>query len=221
MTNDRELSPGLRLMQAAYEGMPKSMGDRERTNALAVLLQEAIRMKFVFRPGDAAALDKMSIHTCVGVFRPLDKLHYALSCREGGTYARMWEAHMGFTPWKAAVVAIREHELVEGNRVFTGMALLLPAAFTPHEDLATHKGLQVWWVTDVDAATINVCRYAPDLADGIARPFKRPGGAPARRRQFRRAEWAALQEQVTREWTSALQPHPSCSDSTHAHGLVA
>ena len=196
-------------MQAAFEGMPKSAGDRERVSSLGRLMQEAIRMNFVFRTSDAAALDKMSIHTCVGVFRPLDGHHYQLACREGGTYARMWEAHNGFKPWKAAVVASREGELVEGNRVFTGMALLLPSTFTPPEDLASHKGLQVWWVTDVDDATINVCRYVPHVWNGYPRAFQRPGGAPARRRQLRREEWDALQEQVSREWASAVQARPS------------
>lgn len=214
MNKKTELSAGLTYMRAAQNAMPRSLGDRERINGMSSAMSLAIRCCFEFRPEDANELRRMGIETCVGVFRPMEESFYRAACRDGGTYPRMWEQFHGIKAWRArkAVHFNADHrrEVVENSRVCTHTAVLMPQTFASAEpDLASHDGHQVWWVTDFNNDTINLCRYKP--SEGHWGALNRPGGAPARRRQVARADWEIFQaalavqagEDVRLKWTEA------------------
>lgn len=213
MQNDKDQpSAGLAFMRAAKVAMPKTLGDRERIAAMSAAMSLAVQNRFAFKPEDAAELRRMGIETTVGVFRPLDGYYY-LACRVGGTYAKMWETFHKQKPWKAAAAVFTDYrnscslELLEDNRVTTNTAILMPEGFAPVEpELASHQGMQVWWVTDVTDSTINVCRYKN--SGGHKGQFQRPGGAPARRRQLSREDWAVVQGLAKTAWTNVVSKLP-------------
>lgn len=207
-----EISKGLAFMLAAKAAMPASLGDRERTSAMHSAMKLAVRNRFAFQQEDVEALKRMTIDTCVGVFRAMDLSYYYIACEAGGTYPRVWEKEHGIKAWRAAK-AVHTHwsrptSFVDDSRVCTGVAVLLPPSFSKEEpELASYMGMQVWWVTDFTDQTINLCRYKPhDIT-----PLRKPGGAPARRRQLTRDEWDIFQlvmkslagEDVRVKWTQA------------------
>jgi hypothetical protein len=194
--NSNKKSAGLVFMAAAKAAMPRTLGDRERISAMDTAMGLAVRNRFAFEPEDVQELRSMRIETCVGVFRPLDLLFYRMACHAGGTYARMYEQYLGLKPWRAgkAIFPAFQHDdsVHENVRVCAGVAVLMPPTFSLEEpELASHKGLQVWWVTDSTATTINLCRYKP--AEGHKGEFRHPGGTPARRRQLTHEEWDIFQ----------------------------
>lgn len=203
-------SAGLAYMLAAKAAAPKSLGDRERIAVMGASMDIAVRNRFPFKPDDAEELANLGIRTCVGVFRPLDQCYYRIACLVGGTYPRMWEAYHGLAPWKAAVAVIPYHfrirdDLLENTRVTTDIGVLMPQSFGPDEpELASHLGLQVWWVTSCTGDTVNLCRYSPST--GYAGHLQRPGGAPARRRQVDRDAWGKYQAEAKAAWAGRTNP---------------
>lgn len=207
-----EISKGLAFMLAAKAAMPASLGDRERCSAMHDAMKLAVRNRFAFQPEDVEALKRMTIDTCVGVFRAMDLSYYHIACEAGGTYPRVWEKERGIKAWRAAK-AVHTHwsrptSFVDDSRVCPGVIVLLPPSFSTEEpELASYMGMQVWWVTDFTDQSINLCRYKPD--DNT--PLRKPGGHPARRRQLTRDEWDIFQlvmkslagEDVRMKWTQA------------------
>lgn len=201
-------SAGLAFIQAAQAAAPRSLGDRERVHVMDTAMGLAVRSRFPFKPEDAPDLRRMGIETTVGVFRALWPGYYRIACQVGGTYPRMWEAANSFRPCKAAVavfphsghLSLRD-ELLEDNRIYKDIGVLMPQTFTAEEpNLATHRGLQVWWVTDITNETINLCRYTP--SESYNGQLSRPAGPPARRRQVTREEFAKWQEETKVCWAS-------------------
>lgn len=207
---DNAISAGLAYMLAAQAAIPKTLGDRDRVSVMHSCMKIAVQNRFPFKPEDAEPLQKLNIHTCVGVFRALDQMYYRRACQVGGTYPRLWEAAANLTPWKAAVALFPQYidmgsEVLENNRVTTDIGVLMPQSFGAAEpDLANHMGHQVWWVTNYSDETINLCRYKP--TEGYAGHLRRPAGAPARRRQIDRAAWDKYQAEVKETW--ANRPNP-------------
>ena len=212
MHKDQKPSAGLVFMQAAHDALPKTLGDRERIAALSEALQLAIRNRFPFTKHDAEALLRMTITTCVGIFRPLD--YYLGACVFGGTYAKMWEAHHNQKPWVALTAIapdhlVRGYELLANNRVTTQMGVLLPPEFDVEDGYNTIpvEGKQVWWVTSQDNDHITVCRYR--LTDeemsriGRAVPFIHQGRKPFRIRKLTRDRWAELNTESADEKQAA------------------
>lgn len=189
-----ETSKGLAFMLAAAAAMPRTLGDRERAKAMSVAMSLAVKYRFEFKSGDVQALERLSIETCVGVFRPLDQHYYYLACEAGGTYPRVWEQANGIQAWRA-VKAVHTHwseatSFMDEARICPGVAVLLPPSFSKEEpELASYQGMQVWWVTDFSDESINLCRYKPYKSFAL----RKPGGAPARRRQLSREDWDASQ----------------------------
>jgi hypothetical protein len=87
--NNSNVSAGVSFLQAAENGIAKSIGERLRSATMNDLLMTAIRTKMAFMPDDAAALRSFSITSSVGVFRPLDESFYRQACLSGGSYAQM------------------------------------------------------------------------------------------------------------------------------------
>jgi hypothetical protein len=212
MHKDQKPSAGLVFMQAAAAAMPKTLGDRERVSAFDGAMLLAIRNRFAFSKHDVEHLLRLTIRTCVGVFRPLDPGFYLQACVHGGTYAKMWEAHHKQKPWIALAAIVPEHishgfELLENNRVTMRMGVLLPESFDEHDERTIPvEGKQVWWVTTQNDEHITVCRYRLTDAElahvGRARPF-RHSGRPYRIRQLTRAQWAELNQAPAEEKQAA------------------
>lgn len=211
MHNDQSISAGLTFLQAAASAMPKTLGDRERIAAMCEAMQLAVRNRFAFAKQDAKALQRLGIETSVGVFRPLD--YYMLACVNGGTYARMWEAHHSQRPWMARKAITPDYlrnafSLLDNNRVAPRMGVLLPESFDAH-DPATMlvDGLQVWWVTGMSDEFIRVCRYRLTPAEMENRnrstPFQHQNRSPFRIRTLMRDEWDELNAAPTEEKQAA------------------
>lgn len=184
--NSSTQSAGLAFMLAAYQGIAKSIGDRERSGALNSLLASAIKLKMAFDADDSPRLAQLAMNTCVGVFRPSDEEFYSMACISGGTFARMWEKARGVKPFKAVLAGI-PGEIQSNNRVAPGLAVLLDGNDSD-ELMPRYQGRQVWWVTSVnwDQGIINLSRYRLE-PDGKY-PFNRPG-VPAKRLKLSRNEW--------------------------------
>lgn len=196
-SSDAQPSAGLAFITAARDGMPSTLGDRVRIQAMGDAMALAVRCKFKFDKDDAAVLKQFGIHTCVGVFRPMDEHYYSQACVHGGTYARMWEAWAGMRPWIASRAfaggygSTRGDELGE-NRVAPGIGVLLPlveADAGADAALSQTRDAQVWWCTSIEKEEIVLCRYRFPAERRY--PFDREG-QPARRMKLSRAQWAAL-----------------------------
>ena len=203
------ISAGLAYMLAAQAALPRTLGDRERVEALSNCMRIAVDNRFAFKVEDAKALNELNIRRCVGVFRALNPSYYHTACLKGGTYARLYEAWAEFSPWRAAVAVFRtmssSAHVLEDNRVTEDVGVLMPDSFGADEpDLATHQGLQVWWVTAYTDETINLCRYKPAM--GYEGHLRRPGGAPARRRQISRQAWDKYQAEAKEAWAARANP---------------
>ena len=188
---------GLAFLTAARDLMPRTLGDRDRIRGMSEAMNVAIRCRFCFALTDAEALAKgrFGIKTCVGVFRPLD--YYAMACKFGGTYARMWEVHTGMQPWIAPLVLLTRDrddslEPSPNNRVAVGLGVLIATPVDQDDEkLARTRDHAVWWCTSVSNDQIILCRYRypPDR--------RWPGqrdGAPAKRWTLSRDEWKALMD---------------------------
>ena len=222
-----EISAGLAFVQAAAAAMPRTLGDRDRINAMDKAMALAVETRFAFGLDDAVALKRLGIETCVGVFRPLYQGFYRQACLAGGTYPRMWEKAHSMRPWlaeKAVYVDYRLNRPAEySGRVCPGIAVQLPQSFMVEtKDLATTQdGFQVWWVTEFSAETINLCRYETGTASHAReRAFTKASGAPARRRQVGREEWALLQKSMAPASESAA-PEKETISAREAEPLAA
>lgn len=209
MAIPKKISAGLAFIQAAAEAMPRSLGDRERIFGMCDIMSKAIRLRFPFDKDDGAELKKLSIRTCVGVFRPLD--YYSQAVVAGGTYARMWEHYYDQKPWIASRAVIqrpsygsneRQLEVMENHRIAVGIPVLLEGHFSDDEEgLATYEGYQVWHCTSMSNDTVTLCRYAEVDKERRYRgwQFQHPGGHPAKRRTLTRDEWAEWNPKVIKE----------------------
>ncbi|MGE8065209.1 hypothetical protein [Pseudomonas sp. NPDC089569] len=192
--NNSNVSAGVSFLQAAENGIAKSIGDRVRSATMNDLLMTAIKTKMAFMPEDAAQLRAFSITSSVGVFRPLDESFYRQACLSGGSYAQMWENTHGVKPMKAARAGTSNSDVQADIRVAAGIAVLLVG-----EDndglMPRHDGMQVWWVTSInlDAGTINLGRYK--LYADQRYPFNR-FDSPAQRKKLNREQWEEAQQLV-------------------------
>lgn len=207
-TTPRAESAGMIFLRATRDAMPSTIGDRVRIQAMCEALSLAIRCKFKFDVADAEKLANRgwgaySIHTSVGVFRPLDGHYYAEACVHGGTFARMWEQHTGQRPWIAPnVVGCRARgassvEELGENRVAPGLGVLVHR--DPEADdnsLAHTRDRQVWWCTSSSKDEIILCRYR--FEEGSRYPFGRSSGAPAKRLKLDRKQWAEFVKEPVR-----------------------
>lgn len=196
---ERAESAGMQFLRVTRDAMPSTLGDRVRIQAMCEALSLAIRCKFKFDLSDGDKLANRgwgaySITTSVGVFRPLDEHYYAEACVHGGTFARMWEAHLGRKPWMAPnVVGCRNRgassvEELGENRVAVGLGVLIPRDPASDDDSLAHtRDRQVWWCTSVSKDEIVVCRYR--FEEGRRYPFGRQSGAPAKRLKMDRKQW--------------------------------
>ncbi|WP_148211110.1 hypothetical protein [Methylibium petroleiphilum] len=190
-------SAGLAFLTAARDGMPSTLGDRVRIQAMGEAMHLAVRCKFRFDKDDAGALKPFGIRTSVGVFRPMDENYYSAACVHGGTYARMWEAWADMKPWIAPRAIAGGYGSTRGddlgeNRVAPGVGVLLPlteADAGADAGLSQTRDAQVWWCTSIEKNEIVLCRYR--FPEGRRYPFDRDG-QPARRMKLSRAQWAAL-----------------------------
>lgn len=193
------VSPGLAFMQAAFNAMPRTLGDRVRIAALGDALTLAIKCRMVFSRDDIKPLERLQQHTCVGVFRAFDDCYYRQACEAGGTFAGVWEKVKGIKPWSAPeVLARRSADVMKDNRVAPGMGVLIGVAEDDHGhplvagtklELAALQGRQVWWCTSIDADHIVLCRYHRH-PDGSC--LKTDGLKPTRRLKLNREQWKAL-----------------------------
>lgn len=193
------VSPGLAFMQAAFNAMPRTLGDRERIAALGDALALAIKCRMVFAKDDIKPLGRMQQHTCVGVFRPFDDRFYRLACEAGGTFAGLWEKAQGVKPWIAPQVLTRgSADIAKGNRVAPCMGVLIGTTEEEHGhpliactkfDLAAIQGQQVWWCTSLDNDHIMLCRYRRHPSGSC---LMTDGMKPARRLKLNREQWKAL-----------------------------
>lgn len=201
----REASKGLAFLIAAKAALPNTLGDRARSAALNDLMGIAIetKMAFGFQEGAAIAGARLGMRTSVGVFDPLDVGWYHRACLAGGSYARMWEAHHGVSPFIASTAYTRDGKSRNDSRMAPDMAVVLKgpdgAAGDPH--LAhTHGGHAIWWCTsvDLDAGKIVLCRYRHKQPSPVARPGSQmlQSAAPAQRMKLTREQWAQLQARM-------------------------
>lgn len=200
MTNSN-FSAGVTFLQAAENGIGKSIGERLRSATMNNLLTTAIKTKMAFLPDDAAALRSFSITSSVGVFRPLEESFYRQACLSGGSYAQMWEKARGVKPMKAARAGTSSSDVQTEIRVAADIAVFLVG-----EDddplMPRHEGLQVWWVTSInlEVGTINLGRYK--LYADQRYPFNR-FDAPAKRKKLNREQWDEAQHLVRSTLLSA------------------
>lgn len=119
--------------------MPATVGERDYTGAMNDFLRTAITLKFKFDKDDGPRLLRAGLahESNVGVFRPMEEGHYHLACREGGTYAGMWEHHHQFHPWVSHQYNSNTLK-VERRRIAPGMEVSLPfgSAHRPEGHLA-------------------------------------------------------------------------------------
>lgn len=212
--SDKPRSPGLSFMHAADAALPKSLGDRDSIQALTDAMTIAVRSRFIFAVDDADELRRLSIKTCVGVFRPLDEFYYHLACMFGGTYAKLWEKHHKQKPWVAhtAVLPLHRHHDMQhklgrtlpANRITTHMGVLMPHSFAPEDaeaeaQFGVYHEQQIWWCTSLNDKEITLCRYRlpvnPEKHYGDAAFIRE--GKPARIRKLSREEWAQWQHPRT------------------------
>nr|WP_234480440.1 hypothetical protein [Paraburkholderia aspalathi] len=202
---EKTISAGLAFLQAAALAIPRTMGDRDRIEAMSEAMQLAVKNRFSFDKSETQQLLRLGIETSVGVFRPMD--YYLLACASGGTYARMWEAHHNQKAWVAAralfpeyLNGTRQRTFLDNNRIAPRVAVLLPATFAPEEpELASFEGSQVWWVTSQTDDVITLCRYRVTKEAKARGEYYAPfvqTGAPARRRKLSREEWATWNDKA-------------------------
>ncbi|MDF9779107.1 hypothetical protein [Pseudomonas baetica] len=199
--NNSNVSAGVSFLQAAANGIAKSIGERLRSATMNDLLLTAIKTKMAFMPDDAASLQRFSIMSSVGVFRPLDEAFYRQACLYGGSYAQMWEKSHGVKPMKAARAGTSNRDVQTDIRVAADIAVFLVG-----EDddplMPRYEGLQVWWVTSInlEGGTINLGRYK--LYADERYPFNR-FDAPAKRKKLNREQWDEAQQLVRSTLLSA------------------
>ena len=200
MTNSN-VSAGVCFMQAAADGIAKSIGPRLRAETMNNLLMTAIITKMAFMPDDAATLRALSITSSVGVFRPLNDSFYRQACLTGGSYAQMWEKAHGVQPIKAARAGTIASDVQAEIRVAADIAVFL-AGDDNDPLMPRHEGLQVWWVTSInlEAGIINLGRYK--LYPDQYCPFKRYY-APVKRKKLNRDQWDEAQQLVRSSLLSA------------------
>jgi hypothetical protein len=189
--NNSNVSAGVSFLQAAENGIAKSVGERLRSATMNDLLMTAIKTKMAFMPDDAGALRSFSITSSVGVFRPLDESFYRQACLSGGSYAQMWEKSHNVKPIKAARAGTSTSDVQTEIRVAAGIAVFLVGDDTDPL-MPRHEGLQVWWVTSInlEAGIINLGRYKLRLDQRY--PFNR-FDAPAKRKKLNREQWDEAQ----------------------------
>ncbi|HCK4566034.1 TPA: hypothetical protein N0H12_006808, partial [Pseudomonas aeruginosa] len=67
--NNTPVSAGLGFMRAAFNGIGKSVGDRERSKLLHEAMEIAIKGKMAFDLDDVEPMNRLQMTTSVGVFR--------------------------------------------------------------------------------------------------------------------------------------------------------
>lgn len=190
LTLSDSASPALRFLTAAFSAMPATLGDRERSAAMNDVMHIALRCRMAFSPDDAIHLQQLSLRSCVGVFDALDPMFYAVACKAGGTYPRMWEKAKAIRPWIAARAAIDQFDIRLDHRVAPGVAVLIRADES-EQGLPRIGPHQVWWCTSMDGdQTLRFGRYR--LPEARSNPFLREG-RPAHLRSFTREQWEAAQ----------------------------
>jgi hypothetical protein len=182
-------SPALLFLSAAHNAMPRTIGDRQRSAVMNELLGTAIDCRMQFDPGDASALNRLSISTSVGVFRPLDQHHYNRACKVGGTYPRMWEKHTGMEPWIAAGALTDDRSIVHDRRVAPGTMVLIRGEDSDPM-LPRFGEYQVWRCTSMDAGVLRFGRYRL-REERLHHDFSE--SRPCVLRAFSRVEWDAAQ----------------------------
>ncbi|EQL43573.1 hypothetical protein M770_31640 (plasmid) [Pseudomonas aeruginosa VRFPA03] len=185
--NNTPVSAGLGFMRAAFNGIGKSVGDRERSKLLHEAMEIAIKGKMAFDLDDVEPMNRLQMSTSVGVFRPFSDHNYFTACLAGGTFCRLWEKAFDFKPFKAPLVAISTSEVLKDNRVAPGVALLVPGDDTDLM-MPRFQDLQVWWCTSLSTSkdTITLSRYR--LTEDRRYPFSREGH-PANLKRLTRATW--------------------------------
>lgn len=200
-----EPSKGLAFLIAADAAIPKTLGDRVRSSTMNDLMAIAIKTRMAFGAQEGAVIARagLRLRTSVGVFDPLDVIWYYKACREGGTYARMWEAHNGVTPFIAATAYTRDGRSKNANRMAPSLAVVLKGVDQDADDAhmaRTGEGHAIWWCTSVDLeqGSIVLCRYRHKGRGAVARPGEHmlQSSAPARRMQLTREQWADLQSRM-------------------------
>lgn len=204
-------SAGFQFLQAAYDGAPKTIGERKFVSLMTSALLLAIKNKFQFGREEGLELAQRFGFRCqYGVFRPLD--FYSTGCVAGGTYCAMVEKAGKFKPWIAnfVVAPYRDRscagvEVLERNRVGVGLHVLLPNDFSfksaVNDPSLWHYGLdQVWCCTSISDTHIVLCRYeaSEDLVKHYGprqAPFVNAGGNPVRKLKLTRDEWAEIMSQ--------------------------
>lgn len=206
-----KLSPALAFITAGFQALPKTMGERERADMMCQIHELALKSRMRFDLEDGAQLSggDFRLRSCVGVFNPLDPCWYALACKVGGTFARMWEKREGTKPWMAPEVLVPDQrETLANNRVAPGLGITLPFGDdTPDTNLQQWVRGQVWWCTSITDDALILCRYESAYAvQGRAHMMpERPNGKPARRRKLTRAQWAELVATLEAETAGAAQ----------------
>lgn len=188
-------SAGLLFLRTAIDSMPKGIGDREYSAAMGEIMRIAVRCRMAFGRDEGPALEMLNFHTCVGVFRALD--YYTEGVRHGGTYAAMWEKHVGTAPWKVQHRACDD----KPGRIAPGLAFYVRGQDNDPDLAKTGHG-QVWWCTSLDDDSITICRYASKRALDRS-------GSPARRKTLDRKAWAEFQPELAKQ--EALQEEPAAA----------
>lgn len=199
--NNPSVSAGVSFLQAAENGIAKSIGERARSATMNDLLMTAIKTKMAFMPDDAPSLRSFAITSSVGVFRPLDESFYRQACLSGGNYALMWEKSRGVKPMKAARAGTSNSDIQADIRVAADIAVLL-VGDDNDPLMPRHDGFQVWWVTSInlEAGIINLGRYK--LYADQRYPFNR-FDSPAKRKKLSREQWDEAQQLVRSTLLSA------------------
>lgn len=199
-------SPALAYLKAAWDALPKSLGDRDSIHAMHQSMSVALASRFQFDKADIETLQRMKYRTCVGNFDWDSENYYRASLYYGGTYARVWEAAHNFKPWIAGRVIFGwlpneriRGEVREKSRIYEGLGVLMPADFeAAGEGLCSFEGQGVWWCSSVDNDRITLCRYRlPEKTDRHPRlsAYER-NGHPARIVKLYREQWEDWQAKV-------------------------
>ncbi len=85
--NNTSVSAGLGFMRAAFNGIGKSVGDRERSKLLHEAMEIAIKGKMAFDLDDVEPMKRLQMTTSVGVFRPFSDHNYFTACLAGERFA--------------------------------------------------------------------------------------------------------------------------------------
>lgn len=188
--SDPIVSPGLQFMLAAFNGMPRSLGDRVRIAALGEALTLAIKCRMRFSKTDIDELNSLRQQTCVGVFRPFDEHFYTAACVAGGTFPALWEKATKIAPWIAPEVQDRNFtEVLVDNRVAPGLVVLINPSESVvggvGDELAVLGTKELWWCTSISDEQLVLCRYRKH-PNGYSLA---PHGQPAKIWKLTRDQW--------------------------------